>query len=76
MISAALTFGAIVALSAMTIGWLVRPLSPWERIVVGLLGIGTVVPGHDISHLSAAALVIAVVLLALQRRHRVGKAML
>ena len=74
-ISAALTFAAIVALSAMTIGWLMRPLAIWERLLLGILGVGTVVPMHDIAHIAAAALVIVVVLLVLQHK-RVGKVVL
>jgi TRAP-type uncharacterized transport system fused permease subunit len=62
-----LTFAAIVALSAMTIGWFLRPLAVWQRLVLGLLGIGTVVPLHNVSHISLAAIAIVVALLALQR---------
>ncbi|MGH8801405.1 MAG: TRAP transporter large permease subunit, partial [Casimicrobiaceae bacterium] len=74
-ISAALTFAAIVALSGMTIGWLVRPLAVWERLLLGILGVGTVVPLHDISHVAAVGLGVVVVLLVLQH-NRVGKAIL
>jgi TRAP transporter 4TM/12TM fusion protein len=68
----ALTFAATLALSAMTIGWFLRPLSLWQRLVFGLLGVGTVIPLHNVSHFSVAAIVIVAALLALQR-HRTGK---
>ncbi|MDQ2915849.1 MAG: TRAP transporter fused permease subunit [Pseudomonadota bacterium] len=67
-----LTFAATVALSAMTIGWLLRPLGMWERMLFGVLGVGTVVPLHNVSHFAVAAIVILVVLLGLQRR-RIGR---
>jgi hypothetical protein len=51
----------------MTIGWFLRPLAVWQRLVLGLLGIGTVVPLHNVSHISLAAIAIVVALLALQR---------
>jgi len=63
----ALTFGAIVALSAMTIGWFMRPLALWQRLVFGLLGVGTVIPLHNVSHVCVAAIAIMVALLGLQR---------
>jgi TRAP transporter 4TM/12TM fusion protein len=66
-----LTFANIIALSAMTIGWCVRPLSWPERIGFGLLGIGSVIPLHDISHVAAALIAAAIILLwLLQRRAR------
>jgi TRAP-type uncharacterized transport system fused permease subunit len=74
-ISALLTFAAIVALSGMTIGWLIRPLAIWERLLLGILAVGTVVPLHDIAHVAVTALVIVIVLLVLQR-NRVAKAVL
>ena len=68
----ALAFAAIVAFSAMTIGWFLRPLALWQRLVFGLLGVGTVIPLHNVSHVSVAAVVLMVMLLALQR-YRIGK---
>ncbi|MBS0326321.1 MAG: TRAP transporter fused permease subunit [Proteobacteria bacterium] len=73
LVSAALTFAAIVALSGMTIGWLFRPLAVRERLLLGILGIGTVIPLHGMTYFSAAALAIVVAWLVLQR-NRVGKA--
>jgi TRAP transporter 4TM/12TM fusion protein len=70
--AAVLTFAATVALSAMTIGWFVRPLTIWQRIAFGVLGIGTVVPLHNVSHVSLAVIVIAAAVLGLQR-HRFRK---
>ncbi|HEY5365081.1 MAG TPA: TRAP transporter fused permease subunit [Casimicrobiaceae bacterium] len=67
-----LTFAATVALSAMTIGWMLRPLSVWERVVFGLLGVCAVIPLHDISHVAVGAIVIVIALLALQRRRLRG----
>jgi len=67
-----LTFAATVALSAMTIGWMLRPLSVWERVVFGVLGVCAVIPLHYISHVAVGAIVIVIALLALQRRRLRG----
>jgi TRAP transporter 4TM/12TM fusion protein len=63
-----LTFANIIALSAMTIGWCVRPLSWPERIGFGVLGIGSVIPLHDISHVAAAIIATVIILLWLRQR--------
>ncbi len=59
----------------MTIGWLIRPLASWERLLLGILGVAAVVPLHDIAHVAAAILVLVVVLLVLQY-NRVSKLVL
>lgn len=66
-VSAMLTFAAVVALSGMTIGWLIRPLAIWQRLLLGILGVGTVVPMHDLAHIAVAALLAVVALLVVQR---------
>ena len=67
-----LTLAATIALSAMTIGWLLRPLHDWERLVFGLLGLGAIVPLHNVSHVAVVVMVIVIGWLGLQQR-KIGK---
>ncbi|HEX5464614.1 MAG TPA: TRAP transporter fused permease subunit [Burkholderiales bacterium] len=67
-VAVTLTIANIIALSAMTIGWCVRPLSWPERIGFGVLGIGSVIPLHDISHMAAAIIAAVIIVLWLRQR--------